>query len=260
MPIQVSNSLHYFQFKSFLTTDLAHGIFTRHGGVSPEPWRSLNVGGTVGDHTDRVAENRRRVFHALGLDPGSMFDVWQIHSAKSVRADRPRNGRPHQKADIIVTDQPGVTLFMRYADCVPILLYDPKKRAIGLAHAGWLGTVRNAAGAAVEAMVESFGSARSDLQVGLGPSIGPDHYPVGEEVLHRFRESFGEDSDTHITEHDEAIHLNLWSANRALLARKGVVQIELCEICTACHVEDWFSHRAEGGRTGRFGAILTLRA
>jgi hypothetical protein len=187
-----------------------------------------------------------------------MFDVWQIHSAESVKAEGPRDGRPYEKADIIVTDRPGVTLFMRFADCVPIALYDPEKRAIGLAHAGWIGTVRDAAGAAVQSMVESFGSDPLDLRVGLGPSIGPDHYPVGEDVLQQFRTSFGPGAEEHIAVHDGVSHLNLWSANRALLERKGVVQIELAGICTACQVEDWFSHRAEGGKTGRFGAILAL--
>jgi YfiH family protein len=259
MPIQAVEPLHIFKFTSFPTANLIHGIFSRHGGVSPAPWRSLNVGGTVGDLAERVDENRRRAFQALGLDPGSMFDVWQIHSAESVRADRPRNGRPHQKADIIVTDMLGIALFMRFADCVPIVMYDPEKGAIGLAHAGWLGTVRNAAGAAVKAMVDSFGSDPSDLVVGLGPSIGPDHYPVGEDVLRRFRASFGPGAEDHIVDFDGATHLDLWSANRSLLEREGVTQIEISGICTACQVDQWYSHRAEDGRTGRFGAILALR-
>lgn len=260
MPIRFEDSLSFFQFDFLPPEDIVHGIFTRHGGVSPRPWQSLNVGGTVGDERGRVLANRERAFGVLGLDPISMFDAWQIHSANSVRADRPRGDKPHQKADILVTNQSGVSLFMRFADCVPIMLYDPQKCAVGLAHAGWLGTVRNAAGAAVRAMKDAFGSEAGDLYAGLGPSIGPDHYPVGEEVLQQFRASFGEGADDHIKVHENRQCLNLWTANKVLLEREGVRHLEVAGICTACEVKHWYSHRAEKGKTGRFGAILALKS
>ena len=120
-------SLVYYQFKSLLQQDLIHGVFTRHGGVSPDPWNSLNLGGTVGDAPDKVAENRQRLFSSLGRPVSSVYDVWQVHSADVVVADGPRDDRPHIKGDIILTDDPGVTLLMRFADCVPILLYDPQR-------------------------------------------------------------------------------------------------------------------------------------
>ncbi|MEE8122026.1 MAG: peptidoglycan editing factor PgeF [Anaerolineales bacterium] len=253
-----TGSLVYYQFKSLLQPNLVHGVFTRHGGLSPDPWRSLNIGGTMGDDPDRVAENHQRLFSALNRPAGSVFDVWQVHSANVVVADGPRNDRPHIKGDIILTDDPGVTLLMRFADCVPILLYDPHRIAIGIAHAGWLGTVRRAAEVAVQAMVQTFQSDPTDILVGLGPSIGPDHYTVGAEVVEQFEASFGSDASRHLVRKDEGTYLDLWSANQALLQGQGVEHIEVAKICTACHIKDWYSHRSEGGKTGRFGVAIAL--
>ena len=251
-------SLVYYQFKSLLQQDLIHGVFTRHGGVSPDPWHSLNLGGTVGDAPDKVAENRQRLFSSLGRPVSSVYDVWQVHSADVVVADGPRDDRPHIKGDIILTDDPGVTLLMRFADCVPILLYDPQRRAIGIAHAGWLGTVRRAAEFAVQAMVQTFQSDPADILAGLGPSIGPDHYTVGAEVVEQIEASFGLDASHHLDRRNGKTYLDLWSANQALLQGQGVIQIEVAQICTACHIQDWYSHRSEAGKTGRFGAAIAL--
>jgi YfiH family protein len=253
-----TGSLFYYQFKSLLQPGLVHGVFTRHGGVSPDPWHSLNLGGTVGDDPDRVTENHQRLFSALDRPVSSVFDVWQVHSADVVIADGPRNDRSHTKGDIILTDDPGVTLLMRFADCVPILLYDPHRRAIGVAHAGWLGTVRRAAEVTVQAMVRTFDSDPTDILVGLGPSIGPDHYAVGAEVVEQFEASFGRGASRHLAQKEGMTYLDLWSANQALLQGQGVEHIEAAKICTACHIQDWYSHRSEGGKTGRFGAVIAL--
>lgn len=256
MPFTQHNGLRYFQFDSL---DVRHAVFTRHGGVSPEPWASLNVGGTVGDLIERVRSNRLLSFEALGCDPNSIFDVWQVHSADSVCAEKPRKfDEPHQKADIILTDNPEVTLFMRFADCVPILVHDTVRGVVGVAHAGWMGTVRDVAGAAIKKMREQYGSKPEDVIACIGPSIGPDHYEVGEDVTAQVKQTFGSDSDLVLRRQNSSIHFDLWRANQYLLKRAGVNRIELAAICTACHTDDWFSHRAEKGRTGRFGALISL--
>jgi len=256
MPFAQQNGLRYYQFD---TLRVRHAIFTRRGGTSNSPWDSLNVGGTVGDVTERVRRNRVLSFGALGCKPESIFDVWQVHSADVVYADAPRNmDEPYQKADIILTDRPEITLFMRFADCVPIMFHDPVKGVIGISHAGWQGTVRDVAGATVKAMSERYGSNASDVIACIGPSIGPDHYEVGENVISQVKELFGEDANLVLQHHGEQIHFDLWKANQYLLERAGVKQIELAAICTACHTEDWFSHRAEKGKTGRFGALISL--
>jgi YfiH family protein len=147
---------------------------------------------------------------------------------------------------------------MRFADCVPILLHDPRRGVVGLAHAGWLGTVRCTAAAAVQAMTEHYGSRPADIQAAIGPSIGPDHYEVGPDVIARVEQSFGAQASELIRKHGQKKHFDLWQANRLQLEQAGVSQIEVAGICTACHLEDWYSHRAEKGRTGRFGALIAL--
>jgi hypothetical protein len=255
-----NQGVRYFTFPGFPKENLVHAVFTRIGGVSPEPWNSLNVGGTVGDERARVLQNRLRSFQAVGRDPHSIFDVWQVHSADVVIANAPRSFSPPEfKADGIITDNPEVTLFMRFADCTPILLYDPVKRAVGIAHAGWMGTVKHVASATVEAMRVTFGTHPSDIIAGIGPSIGADHYPIGADVAARVREAFHQDSHKLLNQRDGFVFFDLWEANKISLARTGVQQIEISGLCTACHPEDWYSHRAQGGKTGRFGAIIGLK-
>lgn len=260
MPFQEQTGLRFLQLESLSAAEVDHGIFTRRGGVSQGPWASLNVGLTVGDEQERVLENRRRLLRGLGRSPGSTYDVWQVHSAEIHHALEPRHGPPYPKADGIVTANPQVTLFLRFADCLPILLYDPDQPAIGLVHAGWKGTVRGAAKAGVEAMTKSFGSRPERILACLGPCIQQHHYPVGSEVVTALRASLGEAAEAHLEANNGQVHLDLRSANAWLLRSAGVHQIEASELCTACDLRDWYSHRGEGERTGRFGAAIGLRA
>ncbi len=257
MPFIQHNNLRYFQFDSLRTR---HAVFTRHGGVSPEPWGSLNVGGTVGDDLARVKENRLISFRALGCKPESIFDVWQVHSADVVCARAPRPfDESYRQADIILTDRPEVTLFMRFADCVPIFVYDPRKAVVGVAHAGWMGTLRDVATVTVNAMRAQYNSNPADIIACIGPSIGPDHYEVGADVILQVMQKFGDESDQVLISNNGKIHFDLWKTNRILLERAGVGRVDIAGICTACHTDDWFSHRAEKGRTGRFGALISLQ-
>ena len=256
MPFVQHNGLRYFQFDSL---QVQHAVFTRHGGVSPDPWNSLNVGGTVGDVTERVIQNRFRAFETLNCSPNSIFDAWQVHGADVAFAEAPRhNAERHQKADILLTDKPEVTLFMRFADCVPILFHDPVRQVIGLSHAGWMGTLQDVAGATVQAMCERYTSKPEDIVACIGPSIGVDHYEVGDEVIVKAKERFGTDSNQVLQLHGERFHFDLWKANELLLSKAGVENIEIAGVCTACNLNDWFSHRAEKGKTGRFGALISL--
>jgi polyphenol oxidase len=260
MPFSENQGVRYFTFASFPQDKIAHAVLTRQGGISPDPWASLNVGGTVGDDRPRVIENRLRSFRALGRDPHSMFDVWQVHSADVVLATAPHDFRPPEfKADAIITNNPAVTLFMRFADCTPILLFDPVKSAIGLVHAGWLGTVRQVASEAVRAMTAAFGSRPRDIKAGIGPSIGPDHYEIGPDVTSKVQHAFQTDVEKVLFNQGERIHFDLWQANKLLLNREGVEQVEVAGLCTACHPQDWYSHRAQKGKTGRFGALIGLK-
>ena len=250
----------YLQFESFPENRLIHAIFTRQGGVSPSPWVSLIKGGTTGDVRERVIENRHIAFNSVGLEVETIFDVWQVHGTKIIESDKPRSLElPHEKADGIITSTKGITLFMRFADCVPILLFEPRKNVISIAHAGWLGTVNRIAEVAVERMVSVYGCNREDIFAGIGPSIGPDHYSIKNDVLIHVKNSFPTRWTDLIHCDEETISLDLWTANKYCLEDAGVKNIEIAAICTACHLEDWYSHRAEGPSTGRIGALMALR-
>lgn len=260
MPFQSVAEICYYQFEQ-LGNGLTQAVFTRQGGCSPDPWNTLNLGGTVGDDPTRVRENRNRALLALERAPESIYDVWQVHGVNVAIAESPRPPEaPHLQADTILTNIPGITLLMRFADCVPILLHDPVHMVVGMVHAGWMGTVLGTVRVAVEAMQTHYGSNPGDILAGIGPSIGPDHYEVGPDVVAQVRQAFGQSSYSLLSGHAGATHFDLWAANRLTLEKAGVQQIELSGLCTACHTTDWYSHRAERGHTGRFGAIIALKS
>ncbi|MBW8011452.1 MAG: peptidoglycan editing factor PgeF [Chloroflexi bacterium] len=260
MPFHQPDKLRYFTFDIFETNALTHAVFTRRGGVSPAPWAYLNVGATVGDEFSNVLENRQRSFKTVGREIETMFDSWLVHGAQVIIVDEPRSHtvKIPPKADILLTDKSNITLFMRFADCVPILLYDPIRHVVGLLHAGWKGTIKRAAQAGIQAMKTEYGTRPGDILAAIGPSIGAHHYEVGNEVIEAVQNTFGGDSAALLPSNNGSVKFDLWKANRLILEQAGVGQIEVAEICTACHMDDWFSHRGEQGYTGRFGALIGL--
>ncbi len=254
-----AGAISFFKFESFPVRNLIQGIFMRYGGVSPVPWDSLNTATTVGDTRENIIENRRRIFAAVSRPVEGIYDVWQVHSSRVVCTDRSRPlNLPHEKADAIITDRPEITLFMRFADCVPIFLFDPMHKVVAIVHAGWKGTVNKIVSRSVEAMHDRYQTQGADILAGIGPSIGPDHYEIGADVLKRVHRAFGEDAPELLFQNGDRTYLDLWKANAINLRRSGVKEIEISGICTACRTTDWYSHRAENGKTGRFGALLAL--
>lgn len=239
---------------------LQHGVFTRQGGSSCAPWASLNVGGNIGDDPRHVRKNHERMYHALGMSEQRACTVWQVHSADIVLANGPVRGRRWlAQADGMISATVDTPLAMRFADCVPLMFYDPLRRVIGMAHAGWRGTVQDIAGRMVHAMVDAWDCRPEDIQAGIGPSIGPQAYQVGEEVVAAVHSCCGSlDSLVRRDSADGTAWLDLWACNRLLLERAGLRQVEVSGICSASRLDEFFSHRAERGRTGRFGAVMTL--
>ena len=253
------NGLEYFKFEKFGFNNLSQGFFTRNGGISPEPWNSLNLSTTGGDSRENVIENRKRIFDCINRDVNSLYDTWQVHGTKILNISSPRElDKQPLKVDGIVTDNPQVTLMMRFADCVPILIYDPEKKIIGLIHAGWKGTVNNIVSKAVAICLEKYGCEPGNLVAGIGPCICHEHYIIREDVAKEVRKAFKIQSMEVLNTKFDGIHFDLIMANRILLERSGVKNIEESGMCTACDTGSWFSHRAEHGSTGRFGAFITL--
>lgn len=232
-----------------------HGISTRHGGVSQGPFRSLNLSRAGGDDPAAVGENLRRWAAALGLETRQLVQLRQVHGRTVLRVGREQAGQLAGEADGLVTDQPGVGLLLRFADCVPLIACDPGRGVAGCAHAGWQGTVAGVAQSLVQAFQRHFGSRPGDLRVAMGPSVGPCHYPVGSEVEAAARRAYPQLAPRWFTPDHR---FDLWRANGDLLRRAGVAHLQLAALCTACHPDEFFSLRAAGWPTGHFACLVAL--
>jgi polyphenol oxidase len=263
----MNESLPLLRFPSLSAfPGLVHAVSTRGGGVSPEPYASLNLSTSTGDSRENVDANYWRLAAALDLPRESFTTTWQVHGTRALHATAKMAGRMIDQADGIVTDTPGLPLTQRYADCTPLLIYDPRRHATGLGHAGWRGTVDGMAGALVQAMITTFSSDPADLVAVIGPAIGPCCYEVGPEVVAAVHRTFPAVPEllsqpaNGVSARQRGSHLDLWAANRWQLEQAGVGQIEVAGICTRCQHDIFFSHRGDGPVTGRFGAVVMLRA
>lgn len=250
--------VHYYA--SLMLQEVKHGIFTRHGGVSDAPWASLNLGGTVGDPPSAVRRNHEIMHEVLDLNEESSCTTWLVHGVDVVIAEKPVEGRRWiARADGLMTNKPDIPLVMRYADCVPLLFHDPTKQVIGIAHAGWRGTVNGMGSQMIRAMQQAYGSQPDEIRVVIGPSISQECFQVGEEVIEALAEQFGDvDGLVERDPSDGTAYVDLWEANRIDVAQSGVKHIEVSGICTHKNKQDFYSHRAEKGKTGRFGAVISL--
>ncbi|MFO7269892.1 MAG: peptidoglycan editing factor PgeF [Sphaerobacter thermophilus] len=221
-----------------------------------------------------VTANRAAWSAAIGVDAACWTYGRQVHGAQVALVSR--NGhRPDmsddtfppgtwiQGRDAFVTAEPGIPVVAFCADCVPILLHDPKRGAVAAIHAGWRGTVADVVGATVRTMQERLGCDPRDLIAGLGPSIGPCCYEVGDEVIEAWRAT-GLDPDGHAVRRvDNRTIFDLWHANRSALIAAGVPaeQIEVSGVCTRCNADRFFSHRsrrATGAPPASFAAVIAL--
>ncbi len=253
------NGLKYYTFRSFENEGIKHGFFTRQGGISPKPFESLNMATTGGDSAANVLENLRRMFSVFDLNLYSRYDGWQVHGDTIICTDKPRNLNSRSlKADGLISNNVNVTLVMRFGDCVPVLLFDKVTKTIGIYHAGWPGTIKKIGARMVEKMQLLYGTDPGNIIAGIGPSIGPDHFEVKSDVLIPFEKKFSEWKNEIIQMKEEKYYIDLWKTNRLILESVGVKQIEVAEICTYCHSDEWFSNRAEKGNTGRFGVLISL--
>ena len=246
-----------------------NGFSTRMGGASRGKFATMNFSYSRGDDPDHVLENFTRMAAALGVERDRMVASYQTHTTNVRRVTEEDLGkgvvrtRDYRDVDGLITNLPGVTLVTFYADCVPLYLVDPVKKAIGLSHSGWRGTVARMGRETVEAMKREFGTDPGDLVACIGPSICRDCFEVGEEVVAEFEKAFR-------PEHHRGLfwpngrpgkyQLDLWLANRIILREAGVpdAQIHTTNICTKCNSDYLFSHRTVGEERGNLAAFLCL--
>jgi len=245
-------------------------VTTRHGGVSTGPYDSLNLGGHVGDKPAAVAENRRRLAAALGVDRLTIAD--QKHTATVAVVDGALAGRGHDGAadsaaalpetDAMITDLPGVALAILVADCAPVVLYDPIRRAVGVAHSGRTGTIKGVVPQTIKTMAAVFGSVPGDLLIGIGPAIGVASYEIGATEVSEVMTAFG-DAGARLLTPTRPGHatFDLTAAVRRQLRAAGVSagNIHDLAIDTAAATDTFFSDRA-ARPCGRFAAVALLRA
>ncbi len=265
----MSNNVWRGKFSEFPEDEVIHGFSCRLGGVSKAPYAALDMGLHVGDVLENVLANRKLFLSYLHIKSDHIVAAEQVHGNRVARVGQAEMGAgalDYESAckatDALITDVPGVPLFMCFADCVPLIFYDKEKHAVGLAHAGWKGTIASVAKETVQAMTEEFQTNPSDLLVGIGPSIGPCCFSVGDEVADAFRSYYGQEADRILQEKDGKAHINLWEANRLQLEQAGIRSgnILSSDTCTSCQHAWYYSYRADGGTTGRMGAVIALHA
>lgn len=237
---------------------LRHAIFTRHHGFSQKPFHSLNFSVSVGDEAQAVQQNFRHACQSLAVQPEHTVSTRLIHGAAVLAVDHFGSEHFLGQADSLITATPGLYLFMRFGDCAPLLFFDPARRAVGLAHAGWRGTMQDVAGATVKQMVAHYGCRPPDIMAVIGPAIGPCCYEVGQDVIDAAYQALDQPELLLSFRRGsrQRAHFDLEAANARQLAAMGLHQIILSGLCTACRHDEFFSHRAEKGQTGRFGVLI----
>lgn len=245
-----------------------HGCSTRVGGVSRSPFDSLNTGFSVSDDPSCVWENRHRFAAVLGMDNLAPLlsmnhghQVAYVMSTPAVPKLLDQTVPAPYQADAAITNISNVPLSLTVADCVPVFFYDPVRRCIGLAHAGWRGTVAGIVYETVQQMHKIFSVRPTDLLIGIGPSIGPEAFEVGSEVAKVFEDTFACASEVvrPVGNTDKAF-VDLWRANTIMAQRAGVPKnnIQVSGWCTVSHPDLFFSHRRDQGQTGRLLAGIVL--
>ncbi len=250
---------------------IRHLIFPRFGeaGLSLHAFtsRPFDLGFGRRERED-VLKDRRKVCRVLGINFLLLTAGEQVHGARIVKAGEEERGRGTlssegaiRQADGFISNVPGVPLTILTADCIPIFVLDPVRKAIGLVHAGWRGTLCRVTESVVMMMGEEYGSRPEELIVALGPSIGPCCYEVGEEVVSAFQEQFT-DWPSFISSKlaGERWILDLWEATRLQLIRVKVKDDNIINIrmCTSCHNDVFFSRRRDGSPAGRMMSLMML--
>lgn len=235
-----------------------HGFTTRAGGVSAGAFSTLNLGGRWGDADDAVAENCRRVQRAAG---GAIAIATQVHGVAMTRvlAGDDLDAIARRAADGLCADLPGAPVGVYVADCIPVLLADPRTGAVAAVHAGWRGSVAGVVPAAVGRMAAEFGTRPGDLRVALGPAIGPCCFEVGDEVVDAVAAAVSDAVAIGVVlRGGRKPHVDLKRLNGLLLERAGVpaAQVDAGVECTSCDRTRFFSYRRDGGRTGQMMGFI----
>ncbi len=272
--LREKNGVYYFVFPKIEKLDIVSHLFsTRLGGVSQNEFSTMNLSYTRGDDKEAVDENYKRISDVLGHGHtlSDFVSTFQTHTTnirvvtKEDKGKGPERPRDYMDIDGLITNVPGIILSTFHADCPPIYIIDPVKRAIGLVHSGWKGTRGEIGRKALEAMAENYGTDPADCICAIGPSICGDCYEIGEDVASEFAKAFSKEEITKnrilIPYPNDKYRLFLWNAIKLTLQKAGAKEenILVTDVCTKCNSDILFSHRVLGEKRGNLAAFLTLK-
>lgn len=247
--------------------EIRHAFTTRHGGESTGYFGKMNLSFTVGDNRDTVIENYGIICRSLGIDEKNIVISRQTHTTNVKTVNKANVGMgifkeyDYNDVDGLITDNTSVALVTHGADCCILSFYDPEKRVIASAHAGWRGTVGEIGGVTIKQMSEKYGCNPKNIVAVIAPSIGPCCYEVDAPVYSEFLKLKHLDSSAIFKEKGGGKYmLNLWQANKQIIMHYGIPEqnIEVTDICTSCQSEHFHSHRATHGKRGVNGMIMEL--
>jgi len=240
---------------------ITHAFCTRWGGVSKGRFANLNFSVSEGDTQTNISKNWKILSSAFNIPEDHFITVNQIHGDRILIIDDNLRDSHDPGYDGIITNKPGIAIGIKTADCVPIFLVDRAKHIIGTIHAGWKGTSLNIASKALRILVNEFGSKPEDIIVTIGPSIGPCCYEVDETVWTAMEKDPDRDLFFKKSRKAERWMLDLPKANQQQILRAGISSVNVTSpgICTSCHRDTFFSHRGEGGQTGRQLSFIMLQ-
>lgn len=243
-----------------------HGFSGRVGGLSVPPYDTLNLGLNVDDNAEHVLENRRRFGRAMGLDAAKLVSADQPHGRyvavvadSDVGKGAEKFSTAIQDVDVLLTNVRGPVLALHFADCVPVFVIDPVRKAVGVVHAGWKGTLLDVAGAAVQGMVDAFGSKPGDLLAAIGPAIGRCCFEVERDVAESLAVAADGDSRVLSGSPEGQVRADVKLVNWLQLKRAGLEEekIFVSQECTCCNAKEFFSYRRENV-TGRMSAWIAV--
>ena len=256
--IKKIDNITYGEFTEFAENKTTACVSFRHGGVSIPPFDFLNLGLHTNDNNSDVLKNRKLFFKALNIDHREIVTLKQIHGKKVVITgdkDRGRGAQEYEdsltEADGMVTAMPGIPMVVFTADCMPVFLFDPENKVIGIAHAGWKGTLHRIAENTVKAM-KGLGADPACMIAGLGPAIGGCCYEIGPDMADKFNNKF--------IQIKNGTYFNLTEANEDILISSGLRKENIIHsnVCTLCRSDLCFSYR-RGHPTGRMASVIMMQ-
>ncbi|MBE6823724.1 MAG: peptidoglycan editing factor PgeF [Ruminococcaceae bacterium] len=267
MKLNKKDGVHFLTYNKLSEIDfINHAFSTRLGGVSKGIFESMNMS-FEHDSFDDVTENYKRFCNAAGFSFDTLVASSQDHHTYVRVCTKSECGigitkkKDIESVDALVTNEKGVTLVTYYADCTPLFFVDTKKKAIGLAHAGWRGTVGKIGAQVISTMRENYGTNPSDLVCAIGPAISLCCYEVDKACADNFYALDLDDSKFVFPKDDGKYMIDLLETNRQILLSCGVKEenITVSDLCTKCNSDLLWSHRATNGKRGTMSAFLTLK-